>query len=127
VSVETDIPAAGQNALVKASGSTGAICAKGSASRAGGVYPTAIYAKVYTQNPGTVPTPPADATGGTLVTNADWQFTGAQEIPGANCASQSPYPQNWLLVWAKYDSVMYPYDVDATTFNGECSTKTDCD
>ena len=127
MSVGITIPVGGQNALVKSGDSTGNICAKGTASRAGPVYPTAVYGKVYTTNPGTVTTPPSDATQGTLVAANSWEFTGAQTIPGAACAAASPYPRNWLIVWAKYDNVMYPYDSATAVFYGQCSTQTDCD
>jgi len=124
---QIDIPAAGQNAKVRKTDLSKTVCAEGLASRPGGVFPGAIYGKVYTSDPGTVPTPAAGATQGTFVANDTWQFRGVQEIPGADCANGSPYPQNWLIVWAQYADLQNPYDYGKITFNGVCSTGTDCD
>jgi hypothetical protein len=122
-----DIPLAAQPAKVKVSGTVQTICAKGEASRSGGVYPIAIWAKIYQTVPTPIPTsPPAGSTQGTVSSDDQWSFTGIQEIPGATSAAQSPYPTNYLFVWAQYDDHLQPYDVSETNFLGQASDKTDC-
>jgi hypothetical protein len=126
--VTIDIPVAGQTAKVRVNGDTQTICAEGEASRGGSVYPNKIWAKVYQSNPIPIPINPGpDATQGTISSNDQWNFTGAQEIPGATSSDAAPYPENWLVVWAEYDDPFPSYDSTITTFYGQSSTQTDCD
>ena len=125
--LSVNIPLAGQNAKVRVNGDIQTICAMGSASRTGSVYPDKIWAKIYLSDPFPPdPSPPADATQGTIFANDQWQFLGTQEIPGAISSGSSPYPENWLVVWAEYDGPPTSYDVTVTSFLGVASTTTDC-
>jgi hypothetical protein len=126
--VTIDTPAAGATAKVRVNGDTRTICAEGEASRPGSVYPNKIWAKVYQADPDPLPVlPPTDATQGTIYSDDLWKFTGAQEIPGAASSDATPYPQNWIVVWAEYDNPLPSYDTAITTFYGQSSTQTDCD
>ena len=122
-----DVPASGQIAKVRVNGATRTICATGEASRPGNVFPTAVWAKVYQTQPSPVPSsPPGDATQGTVSSGDQWSFTGTQEIPGANSSDQSPYPANWVVVWAQYANSTPQYDPAMASFQGQSSTQTDC-
>jgi hypothetical protein len=124
LAVSIQIPADTQQANVKTLGLAQMICAEGTASN-GGQSPAAVWAKIYSQSPSPAPaSPPGDASQGSVLSNT-WQFL---MIPGAAAAGSSPYPTNYLVVWAGYPSVSgTTYENATVSFLGVSATKTDCD
>jgi hypothetical protein len=122
--VSIEIPADGQNANVKTLGLSQTICAQGTAS-SGGQSPAAVWAKLYSAAPSPVPaSPPGDASQGSVMSST-WQFL---MILGAAASGSSPYPTNYLVVWAGYSSVSgMTYESATVSFLGVSATKTDCD
>jgi hypothetical protein len=125
--ISIDVPVGNPTpSLVRAApGATvGAICAQGTATRDKEVLEW-VKGKVYSG--GAIPDadPPGTAITATLPGGDAWEFTGAQELPGAACAAAG-FPLNRLRVWAKYQNSddLDHADVD---FPGQCSTSTDCD
>jgi hypothetical protein len=127
LAVTISIPQGGQNAKVRVNGGVQTICAEGTASMPGNVYPNKVWAMLYQTEP--IPSlmgPPPGATQGTITSNDQWSFTGGQEIPGASSSGSSPYPKNWIVIWAEYDGMMTSYDTAVAVFYGLASTGTDC-
>jgi hypothetical protein len=124
--VATIISVPNGQAKVRVNGGTQTICATGTSSR-GSVYPTAIYAIVYTTSTSPPPSPPSGVTTGSLDGSGGWSFRGSQEIPGVNSSNMTPYPTNYLCVWAQYNDMMMPYDMTSTSFLAQSSNQTDCD
>jgi hypothetical protein len=124
VATTIDVPTG--TAKVRVSGGTQSICATGTSSR-GSVYPTAVVAIVYTTPTSPPPAPPPGVTAGTVDGSGAWSFRGSQEIPGVNSSNMTPYPTNFVCVWAQYNDQMMPYDMVSTSFLAESSNQTDCD
>jgi hypothetical protein len=128
LSIQINIPAAGQPANVKLiqPGPLEVICAQGTASRGENDYPATIWAQLYAELPDPLPSsPPGTAVQGTISQDDQWQFVS---IAGADSSDSTPYPTNYLVVWAGYPG--FPnisYDVNSTSFLGKASTQTDCD
>lgn len=133
-------------------GNVGSICARGTSQYEddlGGIHhPTHVITRVYQgivnsnnldvypdltdpgyvinpANPGTNPSPNVRTF---YCTGSSWIFTGAAELPGVACGSDSMpinLPTNTLVVWAHYGGL--GYDVRSRIFRGRCDTGTDCD
>ncbi len=123
--IAVNVPVANQPAKVVGTGTTGKICARGTAHGGKDETPVEVAVKVYTTGsppPNPPPSSPPPGSVQATLSGYDWSVS---EVGTADRSDTSPYPDNALLVWARYYN-NGPYERAAVSFQGKSATTTDC-
>jgi hypothetical protein len=115
------------NVRVSGSATTGSICARGQSIK-GGVVAKQVWAKVFSGDLTSIPPLDTSDPGTRQVNTAgggNWQFVGANEVPGAPCGPYTAPAPATLVVWADYNDGAAP-EATSQPFGGVCNVTSDC-
>lgn len=97
-----------------------------------GTPPSAALAEVFSDDPGANPTAPgngheAEVGGPWDGYNARWDHQGGSVVDDVDCKCEEEYPDNWLVVWARWGSGTAWQEFAKVKFFGKCANKTECE